>query len=168
MLDNFQPDLAFGKKAEAIVLETFSALTTDYTFEDISSIRGFFYCGDIKATDKNGKVKYIEVKNDSRIADTKNVLCEFEVYYKDNEYYGKGNMDSNCDVFCVVSEQEQKIYVIDFKTLKANYTKGQYKEIEHKKQTTYCYLCELWQVKKWGALIAEVEYSGLHEARVAA
>ena len=62
---------------------------------------------------KNNKVYFIEVKNDSRIADTGNVLCEEEVYYKKNDYYGKGNMYSNADVFAIVSKQNQKIYFIN-------------------------------------------------------
>lgn len=165
MLDNFYRDLAFGKRAEAIVLNTFRSLTDAYTFEDVSNMQGFFYCGDIKVTDKDGNVKYIEVKNDSRIADTGNVVCEEEVWYKRYDYYGRGNMDGNCDVFCVVSEEAKKIYVIDFKVLKANYRKGIFKEMVHPQQTSYCYLCEIAKIKKWGGLIAVIDYK---EAALAA
>lgn len=122
-------------------------------------IATFFIVGDIEAIHKiSGKRVSIEVKNDSRIAETRNVLCEEEVYYKQHDYYGRGNMYSNTDVFCVVSIPERKIYVLDFKSLKANYRRGIYKEIEHPKQTTFCYLCNLDDLKCWGAMIAEIEF----------
>jgi hypothetical protein len=159
MLDNFARDLAIGKKGEEIVLNTFSKLTTEYKFESISDMRCFFYRGDIKAVDKSGKEIFIEVKNDSRIADTGNILCEEEVYYKNNDYIGKGNMFSDNDIFAVVSQPEKKIYVVDFKILKANYRKGEYREIEHPQQTSYCYLMPVSKIKKLGGLIAVVDYA---------
>lgn len=85
------------------MLDTFSAATKKYTFEDVSNNREYFYKGDIKATSSTGKEIFIEVKDDSRIAESKNVLCEYEVYYKESNYYGKGNMKSNYDIYCVVS-----------------------------------------------------------------
>jgi hypothetical protein len=42
------------------------------------------------------------------------VLCEEEIFYKDGGYFGKGNMKSNYDIYCIVSQSERKIYVIDF------------------------------------------------------
>ena len=115
--------------------------------------------GDIKAIDKSGKEIYIEVKNDSRIADTGNVVCEEEVYYKERDYIGKGNMFCDNDIFAVVSQSEHKIYVIDYKILQANYRKGEYKEIVHSQQTSYCYLLPLTEIKKLGGLIAIVDYA---------
>ena len=122
-------------------------------------IAAFSMIGDILAIDKEtNKTISIEVKNDSRIADTRNVLCEEEVYYKSHDYYGRGNMYANNDVFCVVSIPERKIYVLDFKILKANYRRGEYREIKHQYQSSFCYLCNLHDVKEWGAMIAEIEY----------
>lgn len=46
---------------------------------------------------------FIEVKDDSRIADTGRVLCEERVCYKDGDYFQKGFMYSDYDIFCVVS-----------------------------------------------------------------
>lgn len=159
MLDNFYSDLAIGKQGEEIVKNALAALTTDFTFEDVSNNRSFFYCGDIKAIDKNsGKEYFIEVKNDSRIADTGNILCEDEVYYKNCDYYGKGNMQSDSDIFAIVSQAENKIYLIDFKILQANYRLGEYKAIEHKQQITYCYLLPIGTIKRLGGLLAIVNY----------
>ena len=160
MLNNFNKDLANAKEAEEIVLKTFSANTTKYNFFDVSTDRDYFYKGDIKAVEKEtGREIYIEVKDDSRIAETGKVLCEEEVFYKDACYCGKGNMKSNYDIYCVVSKQDRKIYVIDFDGLKRIYRKfGEYKEINHSQQITYCYLLELCRVKQFGALITTVKY----------
>lgn len=158
MVNNFFFDLENAKSGERIVLDTFSKIASGYTFEDVSNERQYYHKGDIKATAANGATYFIEVKTDSRIADTKNVLCEEEVYYCDNDYFSKGNMYSDYQIYCVVSEKDKKIYVIDFKTLKENYKKGSYKVIPHYDQTTYCYLCNLSQIKSWGGLIAEVAY----------
>ena len=159
MLTNFAIDLEKGHRAEQQVLNVFSSLSLDYDFIDVSALKELFYCGDIKAVNRTtGKEVYIEVKNDSRIAETGNVLCEEEVYYKRSDYYGKGNMSSNCDIYVVVSEADSRIYVIDFKVLKDIYKKlGTYKEIEHKEQTTYCYLLEIGRVKQFNGLIAVID-----------
>jgi hypothetical protein len=157
MLNKFYSDLAVGKRAEEIVFNTFSALDSKHTYEMVSGFREFFYSGDIVALGEEKPI-YIEVKNDSRIADTGNVLCEEEVYYKKHDYYGKGNMDCECDVFAVVSEEQRKIYVINFEVLKSNYRRGTYKEIEHPQQITYCYLLPLSEIKRLGGLISVVSY----------
>lgn len=158
MLDNFDKDLKRGRAAEHLVCEVFSSLDDTHTFKEVGAERLFYYKGDIIATNKAGKPTYIEVKADSRIADTGNVLCEEEVYFKKQDYYSRGNMDSNCDIYVVVSEEQRKIYVMDFKCLRDNYRKGRYAEIEHKQQITYCYLLSLSELKKLGGLISVVNY----------
>ena len=158
MIRDFWNDLNNAKYAEKLVRETFSQLTDKYTFEDVADIKEYRYRGDIRATAADGRQIYIEVKDDGRIADTGNVLCEEENFYKDGGYFGKGNMQSNYDIYCVVSQSERNIYVIDFPTLQANYKKGQFKIIHHYDQDTYCYLLPIGTVKRLGGLIAEVSY----------
>lgn len=159
MLDNFRSDLENAKVAEALVLHLFSQLTDAYTFEDVSNIQEYQYKGDIKAIEKaTGREIFIEVKNDSRIHETHNVLCEEEVYYKDADYIGKGNMQGDSDVFVVVSQPEQKIYVMDFKKIKENYKKGIYKIIEHRKQASFCYLLSIDMIRNFGGGIASFNY----------
>lgn len=158
MVGNFYQDLAKARGAEKLVRETFAALTNDYTFEDVSNEREYFYRGDIKAIAADGKEIFIEVKDDSRIQETHNVLCETAVYYYERGEYGKGNMSANYDIYCVVSRAEQKIYVFDFPTLKANYGRGRRREIEHPEQRTICYLVSLDILKDCGALIAVIDY----------
>lgn len=158
MVSNFFIDLNEARAAERIVKDTFASLASGYTFENVANQREYFYRGDIKATAADGREIFIEVKDDSRIADTGNVLCEYEVYYKENGCFGKGNMKSNYDIYCVVSQSERKIYVIDFAILKANYTKGTHKIIYHFDQDTYCYLLPIGTIKKLGGLIDIVSY----------
>lgn len=70
----------------------------------------------------------------------------------------KGNMYCDSDIFCVVSQQARKIYILDFKRLQEIYKKGEYRVIEHPEQTTYCYLLPIHRAKQWGALITTIGY----------
>ena len=158
MVSNFKRDLNNAKEAERVVLATLSFLYPNYCFFDVSEDCAYYNIGDIKAVNKEtGEVSYFEVKDDSRIADTQNVLCEDEVYYNDIGYIC-GNMHSNYQYYVIVSKAEQKLYILDFEKLKANYRKGEYKAIPHTEQTTFCYLCPLGACKRWGALIKEISY----------
>lgn len=158
MASSFRNDLNAAKRAEELVLEKFSELTKDYTFIDVSNIREYFNNGDILATAADGKEVFIEVKDDSRIAETNNLLCEEENFFYSIGEFVKGNFYSDYNIYCVVSQPERKIYVMDFSILKKHYKSGEFKEIHHKEQTSYCYLCPLPQVRSWGAMIAEIEY----------
>lgn len=158
MVKEFYKDLAQAKSAEKLVRDVFSSLTFDYQFIDVSEQREYYKKGDIKAVDKDGNEIMIEVKNDSRIAETHNVLCEEQVFYYDVCDVVKGNFYNDYEIYCVVSQEERKIYVMDFKVLKQHYKSGIYQEIRHSDQITYCYLCGLSAVRKWGAMIAEVDF----------
>lgn len=158
MVSNFWDDLAQARKSEDLVREVFSSLTNDYIFIDVGSQREYFNKGDIKAVSADGREIFIEVKKDSRIADTQNLLCEEENYYYATGEWIKGNFYSDYQIYCVVSEAERKIYVMDFSILKKFYKSGKFKQIRHQEQDCYCYLCPLPEVRAWGAMIAELEY----------
>ena len=84
MLSNFKRDLAAARDAEILVLQLLMGATDDYDFFWVGDNREYFNKGDIKAIDKaTGKESYIEVKDDSRIADTHNILCEEQIDYFD-------------------------------------------------------------------------------------
>ena len=108
MVKNFFSDLENSKQAEQIARYCLSALTSDYTFTDVSNIRDYFYKGDIMAVDAHGSRTFIEVKQDSRIHETGNVLCEEKVLFFDTGMR-RGNMQSNYDVYCVVSIAARKM-----------------------------------------------------------
>ena len=159
MVDNFYSDLNAAKEAELLAAQCLAQLTDAYTFESVGHIKEYFHKGDIKATNKQtGKVTFIEIKDDSRIATTKNVLCEEAVFYCESSEIKKGNMYSDYEIYCVVSKQERRIYIIDFSILRDHYKQGTYKVIPHSAQTTYCYLCSLEQISSWGAGIAVINY----------
>lgn len=156
MLENFEKDLSLGKEAEQIIYDL--AIAAGYKVEDVSNIPECRYKGDLLITLPSGQELYIEVKNDNRIADTQNILCEEEVYYKDADYYGAGNMQCNSDYFVIVSKQDRKIYILDFPQLQKVYQNGEFRILEHKDQESYCYLLEVWKAKKLGALIDIINY----------
>ena len=150
----FYRDLEAAKTAEKIVFDSLSS--SGYNVEDVSNDREYWYKGDIKLTSSTGEVFFIEVKDDGRIADTGNVLCEHQVYYKEGNYCEKGNMFCDSDILAVVSKKEQKIYFIDFHILKEKYKQGTYKEIDHPAQTTYCYLVDLATLTTWKAILGKM------------
>lgn len=157
MIDNFFTDLNAARGAEELVRKTFSSLSSDYSFIDVSGDRSCWHKGDILAVDKQCRQIFIEVKCDGRIAQTRNILCEEAV-----EYCGrgrvKGNFYSDYQIYCVVSEAESAIYVIDFAILRAHYKEGKKVVIPHAQQTTYAYLLPLTKIKELGGLIAIVDY----------
>lgn len=157
MLSNFRRDLNNAREAEILVLQLLAGATDDYDFFWVGDNREYFNKGDIKAIDKNtGKEIFIEVKDDSRIADTGNVLCEEEVDYID--YSVKGNIYNEFNVYVVVSKQQKRIYVIDGEVLKANYKQGYKKYIPHGEQSTDAYLLPLWKLRELGGVIATINY----------
>lgn len=159
MLRDFKKDLENARGAELLTLSLLESLTNDYEFFDMTQDRSWRYKGDIKAVCKaTGKVIGIDVKDDSRIAETRNILCEEESYIKEYDYFIKGSMQSDYDVIAIVSQPERKIYFIDFEILKQNYKKGEFRVIRHYDQDTYCYLLAIGIIKKRGGLIATIEY----------
>lgn len=158
-MSEFRKDLAAARPAELFVMNTLAALTDEWDFQHVGEDRLYYKIGDIKAINKkSGEIAYIEVKNDSRIADTGNVLCEEENYFFDCRAYSKGNMYSDYQYYCVLSQSERKIYVIDFDTLRRIYKFGRYATIYHYDNICYCYLLPLEQIKKQGGLLYEVSY----------
>ena len=159
--EQFNSDREAARIAEQQVLKTFTTIATGYTFEDVSDVRQYRYKGDILATAADGRQIFIEVKNDSDIAATGRVLCEEENFMKEEGNFIKGNMHCDSDIYCVVSESQQLIYVMDFKVLKQIYKRlGEYKQLEHRYQDTFCYLLDLCWVKKYNGLIAKITFEG--------
>ncbi len=95
MSKQFNIDLANARSAEHLVLDVFTSLTDKYSFEFVGDNSKYYHKGDIIARAANGEEVFIEVKNDSRIAATGNILCEEENYFKFGDYWNKGNMYSD-------------------------------------------------------------------------
>ncbi len=157
MLSNFSADLAAAKEAEQIVQQVLAAAGCQVL--DVSDDPQCYHKGDLLITSPTGEQRYVEVKDDSRIADTRNILCEEEVFYKESGRLVLGNMHSDYDIYAVVSQSERKIYFFDFSILKQIYKRfGTYKTIQHPEQYSNCYLLELCRARQFGALITKINY----------
>lgn len=161
MLENFTRDLGIGRRAELTALEVFRQITDEFTFEDVANQKEYYHIGDIKATEKaTGDSFFLEIKNDSRIAQTHNVLCEDSVYYYKDRVRKRGNMyNEGTRYYCIVSESERKIYMIDFFILQNIYKKrGRFITIPHIDQESNCYLISLKTLEEAGALKGTISY----------
>lgn len=157
MIKQFYTDLKNAKAAEELVRDTLASLAPGMKFKCVGDQPEYYHKGDIIAYGED-RMYFIEVKDDSRIADTGNVLCEERVFFREGNYFQKGFMYSDYEIFCVVSQPERKMYFIDFNVLKQIYKKGEYKEIHHPQQYSECYLLELCRIKQYGALIKVIDY----------
>lgn len=147
-MTQFRKDLKEARKAEELVYNFLSSLVIDgFSFKMVNNTPEYYHKGDILAIANNGEELGIDVKCDSRIAETGNVLCEEENYFYNTETFKKGYMYSDYDILCVVSEANKMLYFIDFNILKKIYKKGQFKRIYHPEQFCDCYLLELCKVK---------------------
>ena len=166
---SFKDDLKKAKVGEATVLDVLKNCTVDWNFTNVAEDEQCYYLGDIEAWNIDKGVIYLDVKMDSCIADTGNVLCEAKVYcYNNNKYY-KGNMQSDYDALAIISTAAQRIWIIDFAVLKAHYKEGRTYSKEHKdkngklSQKTIGTLCSLKQIQRWGGLLYIIDYNEKHE-----
>lgn len=157
MLSNFKRDLAAAKEAEQITKTAIAA--AGYKVFDVADQPEFYHKGDLQIQLPTGELRYVEVKDDSRIADTQNILLEDEVYYKESGRFVPGNMHSDYDIYAVVSKQENTIYFFDFAKLKEiGKHFGTFKRINHAEQYSDCYLLELCRAIQFKALIKKINY----------
>lgn len=158
MVANFFKDLERAKTAEVLVKDVLSSMTDDYTFESVGDQRQYYHKGDIKVTDKNGNEHFIEVKDDTCISKTGNVLCEEEVFYDSIGDYVPGFMTYDYEIFCVASRDANKLYIIDFEVLKRLYRKCPKKDLHHPGQMSICSFVPVAMIRKEGGMIAEIDY----------
>lgn len=158
MISNFYKDLEAARGAETLVFELLVGAAADtYTFEWVGDNPAYYNLGDIRAINKaTGKESFIEVKDDSRIADTGNVLCENGVDY--GYSYAIGNIYNHFDCYAIRSAKENKVYLINGEILRANFKKGRRVYIEHPQQATDAFLLPLAEIKRLGGLIGTISY----------
>lgn len=158
-MSQFQNDLEKAKTAEQIALQLLQSKNGNYRFEDISNNKEYYYKGDIKATClTTGQEYYIDVKDDSRIAETRNILCEEENYWKDTGIYTDGFMHYDYDYLAIVSQSTKEVYIIDFKVLKRIYKSGQAQVKQHYENDSYYYILPLSAVKRNNGLLHILTY----------
>ena len=115
MTSDFFSDLTSAKGAEQKVLEKLSSLTNNYEFIDVSNEQEYWHKGDILAINKaTGARTFIEVKDDSRIAETHNILCEDRIFFYESKKWVRGNFYSDYENYTIYSASKNKIYIFDF------------------------------------------------------
>ena len=155
--EQFNIDLQQGKEGEAIVAQYLSK--QGYQVEDVSNDPKCYHKGDLQILLPTGEKRYVEVKNDTVIGKTQNILCEEEVYYKDKGYFAPGFMYSDYDIYAVVSMDQQEIYFFDFSKLKEIYKRlGTYKRLHYPDQYSDCFLLEVCRAKQFKAFYGKVKY----------
>lgn len=158
MITAFWKDLKQGKRGEEIVYNHLREKNPECKIEYLGENKEYYHIGDIKLTTPQGNIFYFEVKNDTRIADTHNILCEEQVYYYDNKATCKGFIYSNYTNYCIVSERERKIYLFDFNIIKKIYKMGYEKVMKYAEQESITYLLPIEIVKAFGGLITVANY----------
>lgn len=154
-LANLDKDLMIGHEGETIVKQILNQSAVGYTVHDSDNQNK----GDLIAVDWYGQRTYIEVKNDSCIATTGNVLCEETVYYDDTATWKPGFMYNESEVFAVLSQADRKIYFIDFKVLQSIYKRFPGREMRKAAdQLSYVYLVPIGNIKKHNGLLGVISY----------
>lgn len=157
MVENFKRDVKRAKIAEINVLELFNQLNIfeDYEFKNVTDVKECWHKGDIEVTDFYGNTLYVDVKDDSCIGKTQNVLCEERVYYYSNNKVARGFMYSDYDWLAVYSKDKKEVYLLDFNILKQIYKLGNYRshmiQPNSRDQHSEVYLLPLSYCKKYGA-----------------
>lgn len=83
-MTQFRKDLEAARASELLVYNYLLSLGLDgVSFELVNDNPAYYHKGDIIARAANKEIG-IDVKCDSRIAETSNVLCEEENYFFDN------------------------------------------------------------------------------------
>lgn len=165
IVSDFKRDLLKSKKSEKIALDVLAFLgdldtTGDYAIENVADIEEYWHLGDLLITDRDGLEVFVDVKDDSRIADTRNILCEDKVYYRNTKKKADGFMYSGYNYLAVVSQPEKKIYIIDFAKLQKEYKKGRFIILNYTWQYSEIFLYPLDTAIKKGMIMAEIEYEG--------
>lgn len=154
MTFEFFRDLEAAKPAENLVKEYLTSL--GLKVEDVSDNPFYYHKGDLKVSLPIGDL-FIDVKDDRKIAKTGNVFAE-EWTTCENGYNAAGFMHRAYDVLAVVSQEEKKIYFIDFPKLKSFYKKFEVGECRTSTQTTLGYKVPLGNIKAHGAMMGIVCY----------
>jgi hypothetical protein len=141
------------------VRDLLEALTDEYEFEWVGAEEQYRYKGDIKATAADGSEIFIEVKDDTIIGTSGNVLIEEEVYFKEINEVRKGFIHNDYDIFCVISRDTHTLYFFKYDVIKEIYKNyGEYKFYNYPTQSSECRLLPLCRIKQFGGLIAKLEY----------
>lgn len=162
MVKNFYSDLAKAKLGENIVRQVLQGCQDEYEIYDVSEDKEYWHKGDIEIYDVEEHISYyLDVKDDSRIHQTGNLLAEHRVWYAKGGWCEGFMQNSDYDYIGYLSQPDKMIYILDFRMWQKYYlTKSQrHLQIPHGgAQTTDGYLMSLDTARKLGIVIAEIKY----------
>ena len=162
-VDGFIQDYEFGKIGEQITAKIFNLMGgKTYSFTMVGHLYEYRHIGDIICRNKlTNKETIIEVKNDTRIGTTGNVLCEIDNYYFDSGEHRKGNIYNPSDIYVVVSRDTHTLFVFNQEKLRQIMTRCRLINIPHQDQITTGFLVPVELAQEEGALITTVDFADL-------
>lgn len=162
MVKNFYTDLANAKKGEDIVRQVLQGCQDRYEIIDVSDDKDYWHKGDIEIRDTEECFSYyLDVKDDSRVAQTQNLLAEHRVWYAKGGWAEGFMQNSDYDYIGYLSQQDKMIYILDFKLWQKYYLTKSHRHLQIPHggaQTTDGYLMSLDTARKLGIVIAEISY----------
>ena len=160
--EDFKNDIAIAAKAERILFDCIDAeLGLNYDVQLKTDDEAWFKRGDVAILDYNGKDIGIDAKDDGVCYRTGNIFVEEYIDWR--YYYTDGWIKAKYDVLAVVSQQDSKIYFIDFARLKKEYKQLRFRAnvpSYFDAHTCWGSLVKIARLRSEGLLLAEVTYTG--------
>lgn len=157
-------DSEIARAAEELAIKVLGKALKDTTFESLHDDEGKFHVGDVVAK-KNGKEKYIDIKDDGRISETGNVFCEGYKYYynKPGKKHDGFMQNSQYDYLAILDQVRGKLYLLDFEELKKIYNNYRLVRSDLSDCISYGYLVPLNVCRRKGILKCEITFTDLKD-----
>lgn len=150
---DFQHNVEVAKTAEGIAKEILEKHTKK-TIVDVSRDPECYHKGDLLVGEKT----YIDVKDDTLIHKTGNVFVETLKIWPSGAVTN-GWVTSQYNYLAIVSQPDQKFYLIDFKALKQCYKQiGRFVKANNGDNITQGYVCSLKKLRDKGVVKFETSY----------
>lgn len=166
MQNSFKRELKKNRIAEVILKQVLESIYDDKALvDDVTDSPECYHKGDIRITDKNGNVYYLDAKNDGVIHKTQRVFCEtYKYFFKDMKRHTGFMEDGLYDFLTIVDRKSEIIYILDFAVLKKIHK--DYKEVESMQDDAFCYgaIIPLTECKKEKALLYTIKYEGENDS----
>lgn len=160
--EDFGNDIAIAAQAERILFDCIDAeLGLNYDVQLKTDDEVWYKRGDVAIFDYNGKDIGIDAKDDGVCYRTGNIFVEEYIDWK--YYYTDGWIKAKYDVLAVVSQEDCKIYFIDFARLKKEYKQLRFRAnvpSYFDKHTCWGSLVKIDKLRSEGLMLAEVRYTG--------
>ena len=160
--EDFNNDVAIAAKAERILFDCVDAeLGLNYDVQLKTDDSAWWKRGDVAIIDYEGKDIGIDAKDDGVCYRTGNIFVE--QYIDRGYYYEDGWIKAKYDVVAIVSQEDSKIYFIDFTRLQKEYKQLRFKAnvpSYFKNHTCWGSLVKIAKLRSEGLILAEVTYTG--------